>query len=88
MLVAMMVSAAVAKHLMTKERMEALIELQVVAGLGFCLRVLQLLWMNVRAAITLERLAVFEEADDEVGGQVGRPGGDEVDGSGWDIVQG
>ena len=42
----------------------------------------------MRAAITLERLAVFEEADDEVGGQVGRPGSDEVDGSGWDIVQG
>ena len=36
--------------------MEVLTELQVVAGLGFCLRVLQFLWMNERAAITLERL--------------------------------
>ena len=35
-----------------------------------------------------ETLAVFEEADDEVGGQVSRPGGDEVDGSGWYIIQG
>ena len=35
-----------------------------------------------------ETLTVFEEADDEVGGQVGRPCSDEVDGSGWDIIQG
>ena len=33
-------------------------------------------------------LVVFEEADDEVGGRVGRPGGDEVYGSGRDIIQG
>ena len=40
----------------TKERMEALTELQMATGLGFCLRVLQLLWMKVRAVFTLERL--------------------------------
>ena len=56
LLVVMTVSAAVAKHLMTKERMEALTELQVTTGLGFCLRVPQLLCMKVRAVITLERL--------------------------------
>ena len=35
-----------------------------------------------------EALVVFEEADDEVGGRVGRPGGDEVYGSGGNIIQG
>ena len=33
-----------------------------------------------------EALVVFEEADDEVGGRVNRPGGDEVDSSGREIV--
>ena len=33
-----------------------------------------------------EALVVFEEAGDKVGGQVCRHGGDEVDGSGWDVV--
>ena len=33
-----------------------LTEFQVAMGLGFCLRVLQILWMNVRALTTLERL--------------------------------
>ena len=40
-LVAMTVSAVLAKHLMMKERMEVLTELQVVDGLGFLLQVLQ-----------------------------------------------
>ena len=56
LLVAMTVSAELAKHLMMKERMEVLTELQVVDGLGFLLQVLQLLWMKVSAATTLERL--------------------------------
>ena len=34
-----------------------------------------------------EALVVFKEADDEVGEQVCRHGGDEVDGSGGDIIQ-
>ena len=37
LLVAMTVSAEPAKHLMMKERMEVLTELQVVDGLGFLL---------------------------------------------------
>ena len=37
LLVAMTVSAALAKHLRMKERMEVLTELQVVGGLGFLL---------------------------------------------------
>ena len=56
LLVAMTVSAEPAKHLMMKERMEVLTELQVEDGLGFLLQVLQLLWMKVSAATTLERL--------------------------------
>ena len=56
MLAAMMASAAGEKHLRTKERMEVLTEFQELAGLGFCLRVLQTLWIKVRALITLERL--------------------------------
>ena len=51
-----MVSAAEEKHLRTKERMEVLMEFQVVVGMGFSLRVLQVLCMSVRAKITLERL--------------------------------
>ena len=31
---------------------------------------------------------MFEEADDEVGGWVGRPGSDKIDGFGRDIIQG
>ena len=56
MLAAMTVSAVEEKHLMTEERMEILTEFQVVVGLGFCLWVLQILWINVRALTTLERL--------------------------------
>ena len=56
LLVAIIVSVELAKHLMMKERMEVLTELQVVDGLGFLLQVLQLLWMKVSAATTLERL--------------------------------
>ena len=56
MLAAMTVSVAEEKHLMTEERMEILTKFQVVVGLGFCLRVLQILWINVRALTTLERL--------------------------------
>ena len=52
----MRVSAAAEKLLMMEEEMEILTEFQVKAGLGFCLRVLQLLWMKVSAVITLERL--------------------------------
>ena len=35
-----------------------------------------------------EALVVFEEADDKVGGRVGRSGSDEVYGSGGNIIQG
>ena len=56
MLAAMTVSAVEEKHLMTEERMEILTEFQVALGLGFSLRVLQILWINVRALTTLERL--------------------------------
>ena len=55
-MLAMMVSAELAKQLMMEVRLEVLMELQVVGGLGFLLQVLQTLWMRVRAAITLERL--------------------------------
>ena len=55
-MVAMRVSAAAEKLLMMEEEMEILTEFQVEVGLGFCLQVLQLLWMKVSAAITLERL--------------------------------
>ena len=44
------------KHWRTDVRMEVLTECQVLVGLGFWLRVLHILWMNVRALITLERL--------------------------------
>ena len=40
-MLAMMVSAELAKHLMMEVRMEVLTELQVVGGLGFLLQVLQ-----------------------------------------------
>ena len=56
MLAAMMASAAGEKHLRTEERMEVLTEFQELAGLGFCLWVLQTLRIKVRALITLERL--------------------------------
>ena len=56
LLLAMMVSAELAKQLTMEVKMEVLTELQVVGGLGFLLQVLQTLWMRVRAAITLERL--------------------------------
>ena len=35
-----------------------------------------------------EALVVFEEADDKVGGRASRLGGDEVYGSGGNIIQG
>ena len=44
------------KLLMIEDEMEILTEFQGKLGLGFCLPVLQLLWMKVNAAITLERL--------------------------------
>ena len=56
LLAVMTVSVAKEKHLMTEERMEILTEFQVTSGTGFCLQVLQILCMNVRAVITLERL--------------------------------
>ena len=56
LIAAMTVSVAEEKHLMTEERMEILTEFQVALGSGFCLWVLQILWMNVRAVTTLERL--------------------------------
>ena len=56
LLAAMTVSAVEEKHLMTEERMEILMGFQVALGLGFCLRVLQILWINIRALTTLERL--------------------------------
>ena len=36
--------------------MEVLTKFQVRVVLGFCLRILQLLWVKVNGAITLERL--------------------------------
>ena len=51
-MVVMRVSAAAEKLLMMEEEMEILTELQVKVGLGFCLRVLQLLWMKVNAERT------------------------------------
>ena len=56
LLLAMMVSAELAKQLTMEVKMEVLTELQVASGLGFLLQVLQTLWMRVRAATTLERL--------------------------------
>ena len=56
LLAAMTVSAAEEKHLMTEERMEILTKFQVALGSGFFLRVLQILWINVRAVTTLEML--------------------------------
>ena len=55
-MVVMRISAVVEKLLMMKDEMEILTEFQVREGLGFCLRVMQLLWRKVNAAITLERL--------------------------------
>ena len=54
-MVAMRVSAGAEKLLMMKDEMEILTEFQVRVGLGFCLRVLQLLWMKVNAVITFAR---------------------------------
>ena len=56
MLASMMASATGEKHLRTEERMDVLTEFQELAVLGFCLRVLQALWIKVRALTTLERL--------------------------------
>ena len=56
LLVATRVSAFKEKHLMIKEEIDILRELQVKAGMGFCLQALQLLLMKVKAEITLERL--------------------------------
>ena len=53
---AMRVSAAAEKLLMMEDEMEVLMEFQVEVGFGFCLWALQLLWMKVNGAITLERL--------------------------------
>ena len=55
-MVATRVSAFKEKHLMIKEEIDILRELQVKAGMGFCLQALQLLLMKVKAEITLERL--------------------------------
>ena len=55
-MVAMRVSVEVEKLLMMNDEMEILTEFQVALGLGFSLRVLQILWINVRALTTLERL--------------------------------
>ena len=44
------------KHLMTEDRTKIFKEFQVTTGSGFCLQDLQILSMNVRAAITLDRL--------------------------------
>ena len=54
-MVAMRVSAAAEKLLMMNDEMEILTEFQVWVGLGFCLKVLQLLWMKVNVAITFCR---------------------------------
>ena len=70
LLLAMMVSAELAKQLMMEVRMEVLTEHQVIGGLGFLLQVLQTLWMRVRGAITLERLWLWSsrlEMRSEVG---------------------
>ena len=56
LLVVMSVSASEEKHLRIEDRMEVLTECQVLVGFGFCLRDLHILWMKVRALITLERL--------------------------------
>ena len=56
MFAVMTVLAAEEKHLRTEKRMEVLTEFQVLVGLRFCLRVQQILWINVRALTTLERL--------------------------------
>ena len=56
MLLAIMISADLAKQERMEVRMEVLTELQVTGGLGFFLQDLQTLWMRVRAQITLERL--------------------------------
>ena len=55
-MLAMMISADLAKQERMEVRMEVLTELQVTGGFGFFLQVLQALWMRVRALITLERL--------------------------------
>ena len=60
-------------------------ELQVRAGLGFCLQVLQLLWIKVQAVITL---IVFQEADDKVRGRVDKHFNFEIDSSGKMVVGG
>ena len=56
MLVAMRASVSAVKHLMMEEEMEFLTNVQVWAGLGFLLQVLQRLWMRSKADVTLERL--------------------------------
>ena len=56
MFAVMMIFAAEEKALRMEERMEFLMELQVVVGPGFCFLVLQALCMSVKDKITLERL--------------------------------
>ena len=56
LLAAMIVSVAEEKHLRTEERMEVLTEYQVLVGVGFCLRGLKILWINVSTLTTLEKL--------------------------------
>ena len=56
LLVAKRVSVSAEKNLMMEEEMEFLTQLQVRAGLGFCLQVLQRFWMQDKAEVTLERL--------------------------------
>ena len=70
MLLAIMVSAELAKQERMEVRMEVLTEFQVTGGLGFFLQALQTLWMRVRALITLERLWLWSsrlEMRSEVG---------------------
>ena len=58
LLLAMMSSDSMVKHLRTEDMMEDLIELQVVVGLGFFLQDLQTLWSRFREWMTVERLWV------------------------------
>ena len=56
MLVAMRASVSAEEHLMMEEEMELLTDVQVWAGLGYLLQVLQRLWMRSKTDVTLERL--------------------------------
>ena len=56
LLVSMMVSVALAKHLISEDEMEVLTVFQVTASVGLALQALQALWMKVRAFTTFEKL--------------------------------